>query len=76
MHVSTPLPINSALKDLPIYQPGRPIEDVARELGLPAKDIIKLASNENPLGPSPAAWLRCSTRWRTSICIRMAMPFI
>jgi histidinol-phosphate aminotransferase len=55
MHVSTPLPINSALKDLPIYQPGRPIEDVARELGLPAKDIIKLASNENPLGPSPAA---------------------
>ncbi len=34
---------------------GRPIEEVARELGLPAGDIIKLASNENPLGPSPAA---------------------
>src|SRR5271165_5848361 len=46
---------NTALKDLPVYQPGRPIEDVARELGLPASDIIKLASNENPLGPSPAA---------------------
>jgi histidinol-phosphate aminotransferase len=43
------------LKDLPSYQPGRPIEEVARELGLPAADIIKLASNENPLGPSPAA---------------------
>jgi len=49
------LPINPTLKDLPIYQPGRPIEEVARELGMPAKDIIKLASNENPLGPSPAA---------------------
>ena len=40
---------------MPVYQPGRPIEEVARELGLPAADIIKLASNENPLGPSPAA---------------------
>ncbi len=49
------LPVNPALKDLPVYQPGRPIEEVARELGLPAADIIKLASNENPLGPSPAA---------------------
>lgn len=50
-----PPPVNASLKDLPSYQPGRPIEDVARELGLPAADIIKLASNENPLGPSPAA---------------------
>jgi len=50
-----PLPTNSSLRDLPTYQPGRPIEEVARELGLPAADIIKLASNENPLGPSPAA---------------------
>jgi histidinol-phosphate aminotransferase len=49
------LPFNPALKDLPVYQPGRPIEEVARELGLPPSDIIKLASNENPLGPSPAA---------------------
>lgn len=49
------LPVNPALKELPVYQPGRPIEEVARELGLPAADIIKLASNENPLGPSPAA---------------------
>jgi len=50
-----PAPVNSALKTLPSYQPGRPIEEVAREVGLPAGDIIKLASNENPLGPSPAA---------------------
>ena len=50
-----PSPVNNSLRDLPTYQPGRPIEEVARELGLPAADIIKLASNENPLGPSPAA---------------------
>src|SRR2546422_5909656 len=50
-----PFAINPALKTLPVYQPGRPIEEVARELGLPAGDIIKLASNENPLGPSPLA---------------------
>jgi histidinol-phosphate aminotransferase len=46
---------NPTLKDLPVYQPGRPIEEVARELNIPAASIIKLASNENPLGPSPAA---------------------
>jgi histidinol-phosphate aminotransferase len=50
-----PTPVNTALKTLPTYQPGRPIEEVARELNLPANEIIKLASNENPLGPSPAA---------------------
>ena len=35
------------------YAPGTPLEEVARELGL--RDVIKLASNENPLGPSPKA---------------------
>ena len=50
-----PFPTNPVLKSLPVYQPGRPIEEVARELGLPADSIIKLASNENPLGPSPLA---------------------
>lgn len=53
--MSSALPLNPALQTLPVYQPGRPIEEVARELGLPAEEIIKLASNENPLGPSPAA---------------------
>ena len=37
------------------YQPGRPIEEVARELGLDPAGIIKLASNESALGPSPKA---------------------
>lgn len=39
----------------PAYQAGRPIEDVARDLGLDPEGIIKLASNENPFGPSPLA---------------------
>jgi histidinol-phosphate aminotransferase len=49
------LPLSPFLKTLPTYQPGRPIEEVARELGLPAEGIIKIASNENPFGPSPLA---------------------
>jgi len=49
------LPLSPFLKTLPVYQPGRPIEEVARELGLPAASIIKVASNENPFGPSPLA---------------------
>jgi histidinol-phosphate aminotransferase len=49
------LTLNPTLSTLPVYQPGRPIEEVARELGLPAADFIKVASNENPLGPSPLA---------------------
>ncbi|MEO0069493.1 MAG: histidinol-phosphate transaminase [candidate division WOR-3 bacterium] len=36
------------------YKPGRPVEEVVRELGLKVP-VIKLASNENPLGPSPKA---------------------
>lgn len=41
------------LKDLVPYSPGKPIEEVEREFGI--QDSIKLASNENPLGPSPMA---------------------
>src|SRR6185436_6939541 len=50
-----PFEVNPALASLPVYQPGRPIEEVARELNLSPDSIIKLASNENPLGPSRAA---------------------
>jgi histidinol-phosphate aminotransferase len=46
---------NRELLDLVPYEPGKPIDDVARELGLDPTSIIKLASNENPLGPSPLA---------------------
>ncbi len=37
------------------YEPGKPVEELAREMGLQPSDIVKLASNENPLGPSPKA---------------------
>jgi len=37
------------------YEPGKPESELARELGLKLEDIVKLASNENPLGPSPRA---------------------
>src|SRR6202035_3561909 len=46
---------NPQLRDLAIYEPGKPIEETARELGVDPTEIIKLASNENPLGPSPKA---------------------
>lgn len=47
---------NSWIRNISIYEPGRPIEEVARELGFAsASDIEKLASNENELGPSPKA---------------------
>lgn len=43
----------SQIMHLPVYQPGKPIEEVKRELGL--DKVIKLASNENPFGCSPKA---------------------
>lgn len=46
---------NPQLRDLVVYEPGKPIEETARELGVDPSGIIKLASNENPLGPSPKA---------------------
>lgn len=46
---------NQWVSNLVPYEPGKPIEETARELGLNPEDIIKLASNENPLGPSPKA---------------------
>lgn len=50
--------VNSWIAELGIYEPGKPVEEVARELGLEnADDIIKLASNENSLGPSPKAMI-------------------
>lgn len=46
---------NPQLRDVAAYEPGKPIEETARELGVQPDEIIKLASNENPLGPSPKA---------------------
>ena len=46
---------NRQLRGLAVYEPGKPIEETARELGVDPSTIVKLASNENPLGPSPKA---------------------
>ncbi|MBA4136516.1 MAG: histidinol-phosphate transaminase [Opitutus sp.] len=46
---------NKGILTQPVYEPGKPIDQVARELGLDPAGIVKLASNENPLGSSPKA---------------------
>ena len=46
---------NRFVCDLVAYEPGKPIDETARELGLDPSQIVKVASNENPLGPSPLA---------------------
>ena len=48
---------NPQLRNLGVYEPGKPIDETARELGIDPRGIIKLASNENALGPSPKAVL-------------------
>jgi histidinol-phosphate aminotransferase len=45
--------VGEEIERLPSYIPGKPIEEVQREYGI--MDVVKLASNENPLGPSPRA---------------------
>jgi histidinol-phosphate aminotransferase len=46
---------NPRLRDFAVYEPGKPIEETARQLGVDPRTIVKLASNENPIGPSPKA---------------------
>jgi histidinol-phosphate aminotransferase len=43
------------IRSIAPYQPGKPISELAREMGRAEDDIVKLASNENPLGVSPLA---------------------
>ena len=45
------------VRDISPYLPGKPITQLAREMGIPVERIVKLASNENPLGISPKAKL-------------------
>lgn len=47
--------VKPSIHKQPVYEPGKPIEVVAREFGLEPGQIAKLASNENPLGTSPMA---------------------
>jgi histidinol-phosphate aminotransferase len=55
---------NEYVKNLIPYVPGKPVEELERELGI--QDAIKIASNENPLGPSPLA-LRAVGKYLTKL---------
>lgn len=48
-------PAYPTLNDITPYKTGKPIDELARELNMPIANIVKLASNENPLGCSPKA---------------------
>ena len=58
------------------YEGGKPIKEVARELNIPECNIVKLASNENPLGISPKAKKAIEDNIRRYLGIQMAMLFI
>ena len=45
----------TGVQSLHPYLPGKPVDELAREQGLAVEDIVKLASNENPLGPAPSS---------------------
>ncbi len=45
---------NKVLKNIKTYEAGKPIELVVREFGIASDDVVKLASNENPIGTNPA----------------------
>ena len=45
---------NKVLENIKTYEAGKPIELVVREFGIAPEDVVKLASNENPIGTNPA----------------------
>ena len=47
------IPFKKHIQDIKPYEPGKPIKELQREYGI--RNVIKLASNENPLGPSGKA---------------------
>jgi len=59
---------NEALKEIEIYEAGKPIELVVREFGIDTKDVVKLASNENPKG--------CSQKVATAIANNAHKAFL
>ena len=61
--------VPSYIENLENYVPGKPIEEVQRNLGL--NQIDKLASNENPIGPSPNCLLYTSPSPRDATLSRM-----
>ncbi len=47
--------VKKSISNVPLYVSGKTIEEIASIYGIEVDNIIRLASNENPLGPSPAA---------------------
>ena len=62
--------VNERIAGLSPYQPGKPVEELAREAGI--ENIVKLASNENPRGPGPA--VRAAKFYALRI-FRLSSPF-
>ncbi len=52
-HIENTIPVPDYIRAIAPYVPGKPVEELAREMGLDPAKIVKLASNENPLGASP-----------------------
>jgi len=72
-----PFTLNDTVAAITPYEPGKPTTELERELGL--SSTIKLASNENPLGPSlwgprPSPWKRCARRLPAATATRTAVP--
>ena len=64
--------VNKGINDLSPYEPGKPIEDLERELGI--KNAIKLASNENPVGPSPRVFQMIDKVLKDTHCLLYTSP--
>lgn len=47
--------IKQYIKDIPVYEAGKPVELAVREFGIAEDEVVKLASNENPIGTPPKA---------------------
>ncbi len=65
--------INPRIAALSPYKPGKPVDEVARELGI--NDIVKLASNENPRGPGEKVQQRLLKRRQNSRVTPMAAVY-
>ena len=62
---------NPQLREIDVYEPGKPIEETARELGVDPEAIIKLASNENPRALLPRRIGSCALPWYRSSVSRL-----
>jgi histidinol-phosphate aminotransferase len=60
---------NEVLENVTTYEAGKPIELVVREYGVDPKDVVKLASNENPYGTSPKVTAKIQELAKKYVCL-------